>query len=217
VGDYWLDEVGEWDVELPVSAPCAEGARHRCRLKEHSRRQRETGPAPDLVVVRCKTHGCFFTIYPPGYVPYGRQRLPTAVTEVTTAPAVQAAGAAADSAVQRWPDWADPDGVEPAWASTQWRQLKRWGQWLGLSGEEATGQRIATTLELDLHEHVSARAQYQRGGYRRRGRAILGVLRAVGRLGNVLERLLRAGHLAGLVGRAFLVPRRGRLRPLVPV
>ena len=212
-----LDETGEWRVELPGSGPCAEGARSQCQLKEHGHRWRKTGPDPDLVVVRCKTHGCFFTIYPPGYVPYGRQRLPTAAAEATTAPAVQAASAAADFVVQRWPDWADPDGVEPAWASTQWRQLKRWGQWLGLSGEDVAGQRIATTLGLDLHEHVAARAQYQRGGYRRRGRAILGVLRAVGRLGDVLGRLLRAGHVSGLVGRAFGVSRRGRLRLLVPV
>jgi len=79
------------------------------------------------------------------------------------------------------------------------------------------GQQIATALELDLHEHVAARAQYQRGGYRQRGRAILAVLRATARLGNVLVRLLRAGYVAGLLGRAYMVTRRGLLRPLIPV
>jgi len=156
-------------------------------------------------------------MYPPGYVPYGRQRLPTEVADITAAPAVQAASEAADPALCRWPDWADPEGVEPGWASTQWRQIGRWGRWLGLAGSEVKGQRIATALDLNLHQHAAARAHYRRGSYRRRGQAVLEVLGAIGRLGDVLGRLLRAGHVAGLLGRSFLVARGGRLRPLVPV
>jgi hypothetical protein len=209
--------VGEWCVELPRKGPCAEGSHQQCLLKEHRYRKRKTGPEHDLLVVHCKTHHRFFTVYPPGFGPYGRQRLPVQAADIDTAPVLRAARDAADPATRRWPDWADADGVEPAWASTQWRQLRRWGQWLGLVGPELYGQRIATVLGLELHEHAAARKHYQRGGYRHRGQAILDVLQAVGRVGDVLVRLLRAAHAAGLLGRAFLLERLGRLRPLVPV
>ena len=43
------------------------------------------------------------------------------------------------------------------------------------------------------------------------------MLTALGRVGEVLARLLRAGHLVGLLGRAFWVDGLGRLRRLVPV
>lgn len=204
-------------MDLPRCAPCAEGATSPCKICLHLLRERRTGPGHPVAVIRCQSHGRFFTVYPPGFVPYGRQKLPTGKAEVelgTGAPALEAVLHASDEKMDRWPDWSDPEGNKPGWASTQWRQITRWGQWLGLAGSEGIGQQIATSLGVPLHEHSAAKAQYQRGTYRHRGRAILQVLRVVGRVGGFLKRLLRAGFVAGLVGRGFMADGRGRPRPV---
>lgn len=202
---------------MPRTAPCAEGARCQCRVSLHDHRRRKTGPEHPLAVVRCRAHGQSYTIYPTGFVPYGRQRLPRQRAEIESAPALLAVEDRADPEVTRWPDWADADGVEPGWASTQWRQIGWWGQCLGLSGSEVQGQRVAAVLGVPQHEHTAVRARYVEGGDRSRSQVVLSVLAAVGRAGRVLVRLLRAGHLAGLLGRAFGVDGLGRLWPLVPV
>lgn len=41
-------------------------------MRVHHRRERKTGPAHPVVVAECLTHGVAFTLYPPGFVPYGR-------------------------------------------------------------------------------------------------------------------------------------------------
>ena len=51
-------------VELPDAGPC--------RMRAHHLRERKTGPCHAVQVVICRTHGCAFTLYPPGHVPYGR-------------------------------------------------------------------------------------------------------------------------------------------------
>ncbi|MDY0003231.1 MAG: hypothetical protein RBU30_18165, partial [Polyangia bacterium] len=89
-----------------------------------------------MAVVWCQTHDRYFTIYPSGFVPYGRLRLPTKAEEIADAPALLAVEDRAEPGVERWPDFADPDGVTPGWASTQWRHIGRWGRWLGLAGSE---------------------------------------------------------------------------------
>ena len=44
-----------------------------CQLERHSFRDRKTGPRFALQILHCATHGRYFTVYPPGHVPYGRQ------------------------------------------------------------------------------------------------------------------------------------------------
>jgi len=46
-----------------------------CKIRKHDWRHRKSGPSIGLRVLRCLTHGHGFTVYPPGYVPYGRQVL----------------------------------------------------------------------------------------------------------------------------------------------
>lgn len=50
----------------------AQGA-EPCALRQHGWRSRKTGPCFDLLVMACGTHPHFFTVYPSGFVPYGRQ------------------------------------------------------------------------------------------------------------------------------------------------
>lgn len=202
---------------MPRRAPCGEGSRVPCRLAEHSKRERPTGPGHPLVIVRCHSHGEFFTIYPPGFLPYSRQKMPTKPEETRKAPALKAARDAAEPAVPRWPDCPEWPGFF-GWASTQWRHLGRLGRWLGLTAATALeAQRFATALQVPLHEHAKARERYQQGGYRRRGQAIMGVLEALAAAGQrFLTSLMRAVHLSGLYGRAFFANEHGRLRPAVP-
>jgi hypothetical protein len=214
VSEYRHDEQAGWRPTLPTSCPCAGGAAEPCEVAEHSYRERRQGPGHPIVVVQCRAHGRFFTIYPPGFVPYARQALPTTASEVETAPALRAIRDAADDDTARWPDYGDEE--RPGWATTQWRHLQRLGTWLGLRGTELLGQQVAAALDLPLHVHAAARQDYQAGGYQRQGRAILRVLRAVGRrVRDLWPRLLRAGHVAGLIGRAVVVVNRtGQVRPL---
>ena len=62
------------DRLLPEMPSCclAGEASKRCWLRIDRKRVRKTGPKFALCVVECKTHGHCFTLYPPGYVPYGR-------------------------------------------------------------------------------------------------------------------------------------------------
>jgi hypothetical protein len=213
VSEYRDDERAGWRPTLPQSCPCACGAAEPCRVAEHSYRERRCGPGHALVVVRCRAHGRFFTLYPPGFVPYGRQALPTTAAEVETAPALRAVRDAAAATTARWPDYGALE--RSAWASTQWRHLGHLGTWLGLRGAALLGQQVAAALYLPLHEHAAARKDYETGGYRQRGQALLRVLRAVGRRGALWPRLLRAGHVAGVIGRAVVVVHRtGQVRSL---
>ena len=61
---------------LPARGPCGELDKRPCRLWFDHRRERKTGPEFPLTVLRCGAHDrCAFTLYPPGHVPYGRQRI----------------------------------------------------------------------------------------------------------------------------------------------
>lgn len=51
------------------------GAQERCQIKRHGRRKRKTGPEFGVEVLMCRTHEGSFSVYPPGYEPYGRQSL----------------------------------------------------------------------------------------------------------------------------------------------
>ncbi len=46
-----------------------------CELREHCFRDRKTGPRFALRIFHCVTHRRYFTVYPPGHVPYGRQAM----------------------------------------------------------------------------------------------------------------------------------------------
>ncbi len=69
------DPTGHLSPEVPTVGPCGQYDAHPCRLYAHHDRPRKTGPCFPIRVMCCRTHGRCFTLYPPGHVPYGRQRL----------------------------------------------------------------------------------------------------------------------------------------------
>ena len=205
IAEYHRDGVGEWCAPIPASAPCGPG----CRIKEHASRGRVTGPKHPLIVVICETHKQSFTLYPPGFLPYGRKRLVPQQSR-WDATVFQAAVDAEEG--ERWSEI----GGSEAWWPTQWRQIGWAGEVLGLRSSAEVGERVSRELGLSLHEHRDARSAFAQGGFRERGRVVMRVLRATVQAGgDVLRRLLRAGHLVGLFGRAFRWNTRGGLMPMV--
>jgi len=57
---------------VPVAqCPWSESAAS-CRIGKKGFRKRKTGPRFPVEVLRCSSHGQYFTVYPMGHVPYGR-------------------------------------------------------------------------------------------------------------------------------------------------
>jgi hypothetical protein len=61
-------------AELPAFCP-GHSASDGCEVKRHGLRARMQGPAHALVVAQCVEHARSFTLYPPGWAPYGRRPL----------------------------------------------------------------------------------------------------------------------------------------------
>ena len=122
--------------------------------------------------------------------------------------------AAFDAAQGRlWPrDLLPGEGSGPLYA-TQQRHLARSGDLLGLAGPRRLAGEIAELLDLDGLEHGETRARYRAArGPRQRGEAVVSMLTVLDPSGH--ERLLAAGHRAGLWGRPWRMdPATGRRRP----
>ena len=58
---------------LPDTCPLEAEDGQFCRLFQDHFRERKTGPRFALCVMRCRTHEIGFTLYPPGYTPWGRK------------------------------------------------------------------------------------------------------------------------------------------------
>ena len=59
--------------QLPDTCPVEAQDGQSCRLFTDHFRERKSGPAFALCVMRCRTHAIGFTLYPPGYTPWGRK------------------------------------------------------------------------------------------------------------------------------------------------
>jgi len=72
---YAKDEACEMKPEGEISRCPSARCDESCEIKRNGFRSRKTGPGYPLQIMKCKSHGSFFTVYPPGFVPYGRQRI----------------------------------------------------------------------------------------------------------------------------------------------
>ena len=204
---------GRLVAKVPSEGPCRELDGVACRLVIDHHRSRKTGPEFPLAVLRCGRHGRrAFTAYPPGYVPYGRQRMaPVAVdgsavqiegTDGVEAYATTVFGAALDAARGR--AWSR-DGWGPWW-SVQGRWLERLVRWVGVAADLDAQVRgalaaLLVVAELVLREQAARIAAH--GGYRERGRGVVAVLERLGGGASVADRLVAAGAEVGLWPRAL--------------
>ena len=189
-------------------------------------RTRKTGPCFALTVLRCLTHNRAFTLYPPGFVPYGRVAVapvaPDGSAVVQAVVDAQAfAGTLFDAALdaaqgEAWPRQCE--GGTDRWWGRQCRHVDAALSICGVAPTLLAPAREAQAAALDvptllLLEHAAAIAAAP--GYRSRGRAVRAVLDRVPAGPCPLQRVLAAGHLAGLWGPPLLwEPGIGRLRCL---
>jgi hypothetical protein len=97
-----------------------------------------------------------------------------------------------------------PDGTNFKWWSTQSRRLGKATQWLGVAPDipEAERELISEALDVDLlFLRTASQGIVTAPGYRSRAKAVCNVLTALVGGPCILERMLLAGHVAGLWGR----------------
>lgn len=201
---------------MPAEGPCRDSDAQSCRVRFNFYRIRQTGPSFPLAVLRCTTHGCSFTVYPPGYVPYGRQPIlntsPSGNTPLSEGKTLSQknkdlfagtlfqAGldAAAGLAWQR-----EGDGLTVCWWPNQIRILAKLLRLLGVDPALSAHERERFAAVLDV-EHLflndCVRLIECNAGYKSRGVAIKSVLDRLVNGPCVLDRLLVSGYLAGLWG-----------------
>lgn len=204
---YRPDSSGCMVPAIPTRCIRAVDGDPECQLCVAHLRDRKTGPRFPLAVLRCRVHGCAFTLYPPGHVPWGRRSLVhvdlhgetvrRSTEEWRGTPFEASADAARGTA---W-DRASECGSE-SWWSTQGRWIGFSLDLIGLAAAQGTDlrHRIADALNvatLDLLAKV--RAIGENPGFRARGKAVVAVLEGIPVKG-LLRRLLVAGHLAGCWG-----------------
>lgn len=180
----------------------------------HEWRERSSGPEFPLMVAYCRTHDRYFTVYPPGHVPYGR-------VAIGPEPETGEGGLAAwrrtlfEAVVgEAWlHDYVYSGG--PSW-QTHRRRLVRCGDLVGLRGDERVGESIAAMLDVPLHMHAAARLEFQRGDVSSQRSALRSVLESVEISPRLWRVLSRAGHAAGRWGGAWEWSRGGPLLPPFP-
>ena len=160
--------------------------------------------------MRCSTHKLGFTVYPPGHVPYGRQRIaPVALdgspTQERAEPRQQFEGtifdAALDAARNRlWLSESEQGSLTPRFP-TQLRHLSQSAFLLGLSPDlkqtqrEEIGQILSIPGQI-LHDTVKHICEDR--SCSALGKSIRAILGLLPKTSSLFERLAEAGSVAGL-------------------
>ena len=194
-----------------------------CVIGVHHWRSRKTGPLYPLAVAKCRTHRVAFTLYPAGYVPYGRVAMTPVdaegqpVDEVGDAEDAEGKGGGSSPAQLAW----DTTLFRAARDATQrlawprhgcgngfgsWRTQGRWmaisAACLGLIHGDSDDWAWVGLLGVPTLLWREARARYMDAkGYVARGQAIMLPLEALYATGHrLLDMLLAAGFEAGCWG-----------------
>lgn len=216
---YMADEAGQYRPSSIDRCPFA-AAGEPCQIQEHSFRDRKTGPKIPLRVLYCKQHGAHFTLYPPGYVLYGRSSLAAvdlagkAIEVLEPDPTLSCVSskevlfeAATDAAHGHlWESEPVEDFDRPRY-STQRRRIARCARLLGLVQglPGPTVEQIRDHLGIDGLDHELGRSRFHSSkGLVSQGSAIKGVCQQNARDESLVPRLLASGHLSGLWGHPWL-------------
>jgi hypothetical protein len=172
----------------------------------------------ELSVAECLIHGVCFTLYPASLAPYLRTALvaPGSGEEAgsflrASSPPLDKSPFRAAAGAATGQQWQDRDAghsglsgeLRPAfpWRRSRMRQLSRLEEWLGLSATVSPEEQMARAEVLGV-ETVRLRELAGRSAssasVQQRGEAVCEVVSALGRSGCQLERLMWAGHQAGL-------------------
>lgn len=164
-------------------------------------------------MLRCLAHQRAFTLYPPGYVPYGRERVAWASPDGRPVHTEGDDGAyrgttfdaALDGAIgEAWPRTCKDKGSDERRWTTQGRRIERSTRLVGVAPDLSDALRLALAEALGVEAlllHDGAAAIGLAPGYRSRGASVAAVLDRLVSGPVAAERLCVAGHLAGLWGR----------------
>jgi hypothetical protein len=169
-------------------------------------RDRATGPRHRLRKVRCITHGTAFTLYPVGYVPYGREPVICQVeaTKPEDGQASLVGAAVAERRGERWPEELIEDERGPV-RRTQRRRIAAVGRFVGLD-QPVVGSRLLGELGLDAAQ-TTGRLTDRVAALSNLGPGLAPWLRVAAAI-DLVGRLGPVGVLAGVV-RPSLSPARG--------
>jgi len=211
---YVIGDEGGIEAVVPEHCPCG-GDGQECRVWRHAYRLRKQGPGHRLLVVRCTAHGIYFTLYPPGWTPWGRKPIAGRPADETMLDAALDAACDAASGVL-WPrhQGQEQDGGKVARAQS--RRIAHAARWLGLWGGDVLEDAVFEALGLDsLDAHRKARQEWANApGRRRRGQLVVDILRELQSADRVLERLLEAGTATQSFDVVYIVDQDGGLRRL---
>ena len=211
VTPYEADGENKMAPQIPETCPLGVKDGRPCRLFFDHRRSRKTGPCFPLTVLRCRTHEIAFTLYPPGYTPWGRKRWAPVAPDGTLLTCEESASRFQDTYFEaalvaaQGIVWArekelEEDFRNPSFA-TQRCHLGRALRLLGIKGTPAWREAFAQTLCIPgqrLHEAAQALTK-QPSNLSVLGRAVRDVLSKIPRLlGGLFERLAACGAAVGL-------------------
>lgn len=207
---YVEDDDGHLKAVVPEHGPCG-GNGQPCRLWHHAYRDRHEGPDHRLLVVRCTTHGIYFTLYPPGWTPWGRKPVVAASSDETL---FEAACDAASGVL--WPRHKAREQNDGRVARSQARHIENAARWLGLYDGHGLEDAICEALGLDsLDAHQKARQKWaQASGRKPRGQLVVDILDEFTEGAMVLEGLLKAGTATQSFDVVYIVDHDGGLRRL---
>ncbi len=204
------EAVGEGEGRAVLPRHCPHGGDgEACRVGAHCRRERQCGPGFALIVAVCHAHGRHFTLYPPGWTPWGRIPVQTsdgAMEETVFVAALDAAEG------QLWP--VESVGARGC-ARTQLRWLRRCGGWLGLMGSERDVELAASLLGLPLAAHLTAHQRFLEARDRRTAGRIVREILDLGQWPVTrLRSLLIVGAHGGVCGPAWITASTGVTQPV---
>ena len=202
-------------ARLPDTCPYGLQDGSSCKISLNHKRVRATGPS-FVYVAQCQPHHKAFSIYPPGYAPYGRKAIVGTIApdgnliildgDDALEPFRQTIfDAVADAANDKIWSHSCHAGPENQRFSTQLRQVIRSVIMLGLSPEQVPQRSVVTEIlnvpgQL-LHENAGIILD-QKSTIRDAGQAVCNILEklsAQAQAGiNVFLQLAICGHLAGL-------------------
>lgn len=221
---YRPSSSGRVRPDLPTTCPLAHEGEGDCAIGIHHWRVRRCGPGFPLAVARCRRHRRAFTLYVPGWVPYGRQ--PVAPAKLDGGRGAGWEGTLFELALEtsqgeRW-SWEielrDKDGLFTGMCrlgyTTEYAHLDACTRLLGVHGHQEVELRhsIGEMLVVPTQILLGLASRDDRPRYLARARVVTEVLDRLPSPAD-WQALLVAGHLAGLWGEPLWC-RDGHLVPL---